>query len=241
MIFVTGDTHGDRNRFRSKDIRKISSGDTLIVCGDFGYIFSRGEQEEKYLDFLATLPFCLLFVDGNHECFDRLESYPMEMWHGGKVHVIRRDGSSKPKIIHLMRGQIFEIEGKKIFTFGGAYSIDKNIRIPGYSWWEQEMPSDGEMKEAIRNLEKNDYAVDYIITHAAPEDTMSIFHPFHEEEKRLNNFLEWIRENTRYKHWFFGHLHRDEDLWRKQTVLWFEIRNIETNQVINSGKNEEEW
>ena len=160
---------------------------------------------------------------------------------GGKVHVIRRDGSSKPKIIHLMRGQIFEIEGKKIFTFGGAYSIDKNIRIPGYSWWEQEMPSDGEMKEAIRNLEKNDYAVDYIITHVAPEDTMSIFHPFHEEEKRLNNSLEWIRENTRYKHWFFGHLHRDEDLWRKQTVLWFEIRNIETNQAINSGKNEEEW
>ena len=106
MIFVTGDTHGDRNRFRSKDIRKISSGDTLIVCGDFGYIFSRGEQEEKYLDFLATLPFCLLFVDGNHECFDRLESYPMEMWHGGKVHVIRRDGSSKPKIIHLMRSDL---------------------------------------------------------------------------------------------------------------------------------------
>lgn len=236
MIFVTGDTHGDRDRFRLNDIKKISSGDTLIVCGDFGYIFSRGESEEEYLNFLAALPFCLVFVDGNHENFDRLESYPVEMWNGGKVHVIRRDGNSNPKVIHLMRGQIFEIEGKKIFTFGGGYSIDKNRRMRGYSWWEREMPTDAEMNEAICNLKENDYAVDYIITHTAPEETMSIFHPFHEEEKRLNNFLEWIRESTQYQQWFFGHLHRDEDFWRNQTVLWSEIRNIETNQVINIAR-----
>lgn len=71
------------------------------------------------------------------------------------------------------------------------------------------MPTDEEMKEAIHNLEKNQYNVDYIITHTAPEDTMSIFHPNHPEEKRLNNFLEWVRENTTYKHWYFGHLHED--------------------------------
>ncbi len=177
-----------------------------------------------------------MFVDGNHENFDRLESYPVEMWNGGKVHVIRRDDNNNPKVIHLMRGQIFEIEGKKIFTFGGGYSIDKNRRIRGSSWWEREMPTDAEMNEAICNLKENDYAVDYIITHTAPEETMSIFHPFHEEEKRLNNFLEWIRESTRYQQWFFGHLRRDEDLWRNQTVLWFEIRNIETNQVINIAR-----
>lgn len=158
------------------------------------------------------------------------------MWNGGKVHVIRRDDNNNPKVIHLMRGQIFEIEGKKIFTFGGGYSIDKNRRIRGSSWWEREMPTDAEMNEAICNLKENDYAVDYIITHTAPEETMSIFHPFHEEEKRLNNFLEWIRESTRYQQWFFGHLRRDEDLWRNQTVLWFEIRNIETNQVINIAR-----
>lgn len=234
MIFVTGDTHGDHNRFmcNMNGIEKLGINDTLIVCGDFGYIFMGGEKEEEFLDFLAGLPFRLLFVDGNHENFDRLESYPVEIWHGGNVHVIRKDKNNTPKVIHMMRGQIFEIEGKKIFTFGGAYSIDKSIRAPGYSWWRQEMPTDEEMKEAICNLEKHNYVVDYIITHAAPEDTMSIFHPFHEEEKRLNNFLEWIRENTEYKHWYFGHLHQDRDLWRDQTVLWFEIRKIETNNTL---------
>ena len=38
--------------------------------------------------------------------FDRLYAYPVEMWHGGKAHKIR------PSVIHLMRGQIFELEEK---------------------------------------------------------------------------------------------------------------------------------
>ena len=87
-------------------------------------------------------------------------------------------------------------------------------------------------KYDICNLEKFDNEVDYIITHAAPEETMCIFHPEHPKEKRLNNFLEWVRENVKYKHWYMGHLHRDEDLWRHQTVLWFQVRNLESNEVV---------
>lgn len=64
-----------------------------------------------------------LLTDGNHENFDRLYAYPVEMWHGGKVHKIR------PSVIHLMRGQIFELEEKKIFTFGGASSHDISAGI----------------------------------------------------------------------------------------------------------------
>lgn len=56
------------------------------------------------------------FVDGNHENFDRLYEYPVEEWHGCKVHKIRS------LVIHMMRGQVFEIEGQNIFTFGGPSS-----------------------------------------------------------------------------------------------------------------------
>lgn len=73
-------------------------------------------------------------MDGNHENFDLINEYPVEEWCGGKVHIIRCDKEGKPKIIHLMRGQVFEIEGKKIFTVGGAYSIDKYMRTPHRSW-----------------------------------------------------------------------------------------------------------
>lgn len=54
----------------------------------------------------------------NHENFDRLMAYPVEEWHGGKIQRIR------PSVIHLMRGQVFELEEKKLFTFGGASSHD---------------------------------------------------------------------------------------------------------------------
>ena len=57
-------------------------------------------------------------VDGNHENFDRFNEFPVHHWHGGKIHYIR------PHVIHLMRGQVFEIGGITFFTMGGASSHD---------------------------------------------------------------------------------------------------------------------
>jgi predicted phosphodiesterase len=91
-----------------------SENDYLIVCGDFGYIFLNDDREKAFLDYLETKPYTICFVDGNHENFPVIYSYPKELWHGGYIHRIRKN------ILHLMRGQVFEIEGKKIFTFGGA-------------------------------------------------------------------------------------------------------------------------
>lgn len=236
MIYVTGDTHGEEARFLYMDSaieRTLTKDDKLIICGDFGYISNGGYQERLFLRTLANeKPYQILFVDGNHENFDLLDEYPIEEWCGGKVHIIMRDKSGTPKIIHLMRGQIFEIEGKKIFSFGGAYSIDKAMRIPHRSWWPQEMPTDDEKKEAIRNLEKHNFKIDYIFTHTAPEESLCLFYPDHPHEKPLNNFLEWIRENVDYRQWYIGHLHRDEVIWRNQTLLWFQLRNVETNEII---------
>lgn len=247
MFTITGDTHAERARFTYRNSAMdthLLKGDYLFVCGDFGYIFDDDERERDFLDYMARKPYTICFVDGNHENFDVINSFPIEEWCGGKVHVIRRDKEGNPKIIHLMRGQVYEVKDrdmgvKKIFTYGGAYSIDKALRIPGRSWWQQEMPSDEEMKEGIHNLKKHDYKVDYIITHAAPEETMNIFHPNHEHEKPLNNFLEWVRENVEYKHWYMGHLHRDEDVWRHQTILWFDVRNMENNEQLDEGIVEE--
>lgn len=236
MLYVTGDTHGERDRFATGSVidRTLTKGDRLFVCGDFGFIFCGNETEEKKLQFLSEKPYQILFVDGNHENFTLLNGYPVEEWNGGKVHVIRRDKEGNPKIIHLMRGQVFDIDGKKIFTFGGAFSIDCYMRTPYVSWWpEEEMPTYAQMDEASLNLEKHNNEVDFIITHGAPEKTMSIFHPYHPDEAPLNSFLEWIRENVKYKHWYMGHLHRDEDVWRHQSILWFELRNMITNEVVS--------
>ena len=91
--------------------------DYIIVCGDFGF-WSDTPEEEYWLDWLEKKPFTILWVDGNHENFTRLNELPVHEWHGGKVHFIR------PHVIHLMRGQLHNIEGNTFFTMGGAQSHD---------------------------------------------------------------------------------------------------------------------
>lgn len=120
MIFITGDCHGDYRRFRTDifiEQKEMTKDDFVIVCGDFGLWDESGEQK-YWRKWLSGKPFTTLWVDGNHENYDLLNTYPVERWKGGKVQFIT------PDIIHLMRGQIFDIDGIRFFTFGGARSHD---------------------------------------------------------------------------------------------------------------------
>lgn len=187
MIYVTGDTHADFSRFTKKSrwraMAEPGEGDFVIVCGDFGLLWAKSFELEYNLDWMSRLPFTLLWVQGNHENYDMIAEYPIEEWKGGKVRKML------PNIILLERGQVFEMEGKTFFTFGGASShdvqgsiLDQNdpdyreqvkkanrerlpYRVNHLSWWEQELPTEQEMQEGRSNLEKVDYKVDYVITH----------------------------------------------------------------------------
>ena len=112
MIYITGDCHNNFERFNTRNFpeqKEMIKDDYVIICGDFGGVWNKdgeSKMETSALDWLDGKAFTILFVDGNHENFDRLYAYPVEMWHGGKVHKIR------PFVIHLMRGQIFELEEK---------------------------------------------------------------------------------------------------------------------------------
>lgn len=117
MIWVTGDTHGDWITRLCTDSfpeqKEMTKDDYVIICGDFG-IWRDSARQRYALKWLEEKKFTTLFIDGNHENYDVLDAYPVSEWHGGKVHFI------KPSAIHLMRGQIFNIERKTFFTFGGA-------------------------------------------------------------------------------------------------------------------------
>ena len=39
MVYVTGDTHGDPERLSKSALKCLNEGNTLIVCGDFGFIW----------------------------------------------------------------------------------------------------------------------------------------------------------------------------------------------------------
>lgn len=233
MIYITGDTHGEAERFAQlHEQYKLTEADMLIVAGDFGCIFGLGWRDEHKLDTLAALPYTILFLDGNHECFPKIFSYPEEMWNGGKIHRIR------PNIIHLMRGQVYDLDGITVFTMGGGYSIDQALRIPGRSWWPEEMPSDAEYDEAWENLHRHGDAVDVIISHAAPEETMQMFeqsgvisHRFLQEGS-LNVFLENVRQTIKHRHYYFGHMHLDKRLFRSQTALFYDVYDLRTGRKV---------
>ena len=99
------------------------------------------------------------------------------------------------------------------FTFGGAYSIDRATRILGFTWFEEELPSEEEYEEAWENLKAHDYMVDYIITHTAPyEVTSALGYENHDEALEQVRFFQNIADRVEFKEWYFGHFHEDTDL-----------------------------
>ena len=122
MVFITGDCHGNFRRFGRRyfpEQEAMDRDDYIIVAGDFGGVWADTPEENYWLDWLEQRPFTTLFVDGNHENFRRLDTFPVRTWHGGSVPQIR------PHVLHLMRGQLYEIMGKTFFTMGGAKTMWK--------------------------------------------------------------------------------------------------------------------
>lgn len=215
-VYVTGDLHCwvDKKKFTYCPAKE---GDYVIVCGDFGVVFDI--VYTQLLDWFNHQPWTTLFVDGNHEGFDLLNAYPVDEWNGGKVHYISH------KVIHLMRGQVFTIEGKKFFTMGGAKSTDKHLRKEGESWWAAEMPSPMEYEEALNNLDANDNKVDYIITHCAPTEVQKEIAYWYDNDE-LTKFLEIVRQTVKFEHHYFGHYHIDKEIGPKHTCLYDEFIKV---------------
>lgn len=238
MIFVTGDTHARVERFNTTNFpeqREMTKDDYVIVCGDFGLVFDQNENknEKFWLDWLENKPFTTLFVDGNHENFDRLNKLPVENWNGGRVHKVR------PSVIHLMRGEVFNLQGETFFTFGGARSHDindgilepedtdkikefrkmcKSFRVNHVSWWEEEFPSDAEMQHGLEKLTKYDNEVDYVITHSPSTSMLGALGYLGGDN--LTDFLDEVRFGTMFGMWFFGHMHDNRVISNREVLLY---------------------
>lgn len=239
MIYVTGDIHGwvtfdHVEQFAKSKGAHLTKDDYLIICGDIGILWNYKEtgisvpanpkdkcwteEELKLYDWLNAAPWTTLFVLGNHENYDRWETYPVSNWHGGRVQKV------SDSIIHLMRGEIYEIEGKTIFTFGGAQSTDRGAikgeevaRLSkGKWWWPQEIPNTDEINHAMENLAKYDDKIDYIITHDCPLNAKNILYLVRfsyyniVRADKVSRILQFFDDIVDYKRWFCGHLHIDD-------------------------------
>ena len=177
-------------KFFNEHEGEYTSEDYLIICGDVGVCGFYASEEVETRRVFRNLPVTTLFIDGNHENFEQLNSYGIDIWNGGKVHVTR------------------------FFTFGGAYSIDKMYRTEGVSWFPEEIPNRMEYEEGWHNLEKVDFQVDYILTHSGPREVVAAmgYGEMSDDEVELRQYLQRVADNTAFTAWYFGHFHEDTEV-----------------------------
>jgi len=250
MVYVTGDCHADFGKFSVRHFpeqRKMSRGDIVIVCGDFG-LWHNDAAERGRLEGLARRAFTIVFVDGNHENFDRLYSdeFPTVDFYGGKAHRIREN------IYHLKRGYVFEFEGKSFFAFGGAKSHDisdgildrkdfasddefKRViraanrlglmcRVNHISWWKQELPTREEMDFGKAQLAAHGNKVDFIISHCCPQTIASI--NGYTEPDILTQYFDEIARDNQFDKWFFGHYHDNRTTYLQYVMRYDKIERV---------------
>ena len=260
-IFITGDIHGNPTRFASRSFfeqKELDKSDFVIIAGNFGLIWNKMKSayERNWLDWLDKKPFTTLFIDGNHENFDRLDYLTVYDWHGGKVHKISNS------VMHLMRGEIYDIAGQKIFAFGGAPSHDINGLATPEELKENYTAgilnrSDKDFKFKVKKLNKERlcyrinhetwwkqempsesemaYAWDNLEKHNFKVDYI-ITHDAPSSDvvllgytgvaNKLTKFLEDVRAKCEYKHWFFGHYHENRRINDRETCIYEQIIRI---------------
>lgn len=215
MVYLCADPHGldyigKVQEFFAKKTERVElhkEVDYLIILGDVAVCWDNGSMDETVKNFYQDLPLTTLFLDGNHENFNILDSIPEEEWHGGMVQFIA------PDIIHLMRGNVYEIDGHSYFVFGGACSYNKSELMDGISWWQQEMPTIEEYNYGWENLKLHNYKVDYMLSHAGPYEVLGeMGFGCYEEALELARMLQRFADNTDFEEYYFGHFHIDEDV-----------------------------
>lgn len=209
-IFITGDKHRTFvPLFWLAEKENLDANDVLMIAGDAGYVW-----DEDYPHDIESLqqifPGTITFVDGNHENHFLLNQMPVEIWNGGKVH---RVGT---RVLHLMRGEIYSIENKTFFVFGGAKSSDRDRRQEGESWWKEEEPTPQEVAYGRERLERHQNEIQYIITHEAPrfvrehiakKKSAEQHYAFLEE---LDQWYAAMAKKPQFQKWYFGHMHVDQ-------------------------------
>ena len=222
---VTGDVHGDILLLLEM-VRSIENDEMLFVTGDFGlFWFDINSNSDKYTilnNMLESKNAYIVFVDGNHENHNFINRTEISEFCGAKCHKLL------PRVIHIMRGEIVNIDGIKIFCFGGAYSVDRFWREKNKTYFEEELPNENEYDSGLNNLINADFKVDYIITHTCQRRLVKKLGQRHKaiEEIKLQNYIQWIVDNVEYKKHYFGHWHMDKKISESDIDIFNNIRNM---------------
>ena len=213
MIYFLSDQHGgERIGELTKYLAEAKDTDLLIILGDLGLRFKDTEENRAFDELILTAKKKIAFIDGNHENYGYIASFPEEEWCGGRVNRISE------RIVYLKRGEIYDIKGKSVFTFGGCKSSSK-WQEKGLVY-EGEDPTPDEVARAMENLRAHGNKVDFVLTHKHErgiDPTIS---------ESLMELTSYIEDNVEYKRWCYGHWHCEKDVDGKHRVIYKELREL---------------
>lgn len=205
---ITSDCHGDFQYILDYASRnKLTSNDTIIVLGDDEI---NSCYDNVYQNILMDLPCTLFCIHGNHQPrAETLPNYKKCTIFGGIGYM----DMQYPNIIFAKDGEIYNIDNKKCMVIGGAYSVDKFLRLyKKYPWFPDEQPDDKIKKYCEKQLNKNNWSIDYMFTHTCPYD----YRPTEWFLESLSTFVhdvsteEWLQriyDKLNFKIWYCGHFH----------------------------------
>ena len=214
MIYLTGDTHRDFRRVAAFcDTVESTKDDTLIILGDAGINYFGRLRDDGLKKQLCELPITLFCIHGNHEqrpsC---ISTYEEIKWHSGMTYI----EPEFPNILFAKDGEIYEFAGKRCIAIGGAYSVDKAIRIAeNWGWWADEQPSPEIKKYVEQRLHTGDWNVDVVLSHTCPMKYIprEVFLPGIDQRDVDNSTEEWLdtlEDRLTYSQWYCGHYHTDK-------------------------------
>lgn len=158
-VLIFGDSHASKSYVtRIVEAAESFECDALFQVGDFGY-WPRSERGRAFLDVVEDLASRkpIYWLDGNHEDFLMLKRDHDALSERDSFIEIRDN------VFYSPRAHAFEWDGVRFMTVGGAMSIDKDWRVPGESWFEEEEITDDDVVAAAERGH-----VDVIMSHDAP-------------------------------------------------------------------------
>lgn len=193
MIWLLSDLHGELDFAGWQNFTaRQEQDDILILLGDVELQEAQREDNRQFTETILSSKKPIWIVDGNHENFEWLNTFPEEDRNGGKVHRLAEN------VVHLQRGYVYNLDGRCCFVFGGTAAT----------------VADADLERAYASLKKQGYQVDYILTH----DYYKI--PSQNRRNAFEELIAFLDEKVIFKRWYCGHHHRDQALDEKHTVVY---------------------
>ena len=234
-FLITGDCHGkikDRLIYIKEDMPEYEPNETaIIILGDVGFQYYKNKKDWKLKHDAMKFGYIIYCLRGNHE--DRISNskdahriYDNEV----KGYVWIEDEFPNIKYFDDDFGEYF-INGKRILTIGGAYSVDKWYRLQNdFTWFADEQLTAEEMAFAEKHLAQWNY--DFILSHTAPIDwePTDLFLSCIDQstvDKTMEVWLKKFKDMTNWKVWLFGHYHADRIERPYVEQFYIKVENME--------------